>query len=76
MKILLGSDMVKFAKLLGLYYETRLEGCQAESRCCCSKSWKNVMVTVAKGVAQKWIDVLRLQRYLQTRSVGPVIGCR
>ena len=34
------------------------------------------MVTVAKGVAQKWIDVLRLQRYLQTRSVGPVIGCR
>ena len=33
------------------------------------------MVTDAKGVGQKWTDVLRLQRYLKTRSVGSVIGC-
>lgn len=75
MKILLGSDMVRFAKLLGLQYETRLEGCQTGSRSCYSKSQKKIMVADAMGVVWKWTDVLRLQRYLKGRSAGLVIGC-
>lgn len=68
MKILLGSDMVRFAKPLGLPHEIRLEGCQAGSRSNCSESWKSKLVVDA-------MRLHRLQRYLKGRSAGLVTDC-